>query len=313
MKGTYRLGTVAGIEIDVHYTWMFAFALITWTLARSWFPADYPGWSTPTYWLTGAVSAVLLFGSVLVHELAHSLVALTKGMPVRNITLFIFGGVSNIGGDTRSAGDEFQIAVVGPASSLALSAICIAVLRLGLVGDDSPAEAIIYYLAIVNLLVGIFNLAPGFPLDGGRVLRSIIWRLTNSESRATEWASTVGIGFGWLLIGLGVLSALTIGVITGLWTAFIGWYLKDAAMAVRRGARRTALRDVRVRDVMTSPGSVVGPDISIGVLFDDFMIPFGRRSVPVVDSGLIAGIISLEYVQRVRRDLWEDTPVSSVM
>ncbi len=129
MNGAYKLATVAGIDIGVHYTWLFAFALITWTLAGSWFPSDYPDWAETTYWVTAAVASLLLFGSILVHELAHSLVAIARGMPGRSITLFIFGGVSDIGGDTNSARDEFQIAIVGPASSLLLSSAGLLLVR----------------------------------------------------------------------------------------------------------------------------------------------------------------------------------------
>ena len=313
MNGAFRLGTVAGIEIDVHYTWLFAFALITWTLAGSWFPTDYPDWNAPTYWLTGAIAALLLFVSILVHELAHSLVALARGMPVQSITLFIFGGVSNIGGETRSAGAEFQIAIVGPVSSLALSLLCFIALRSGVGGDDSPVEAILFYLVIANLLVGVFNLMPGFPLDGGRVLRSIIWTVTGSWSRATELASTVGIGFGWLLVAAGLLDAVMVSVVSGVWIAFIGWFLKDAALSVRRRARRMSLREAPVRATMSSPGSAAGPEVFIATLVDDFMIPFGRRSVPIVEAGRVVGIVTIQDAQRVRRDLWEGTPASAVM
>lgn len=313
MKGAFRLGTVAGIEINVHYSWLFIFALITWSLANSWFPADFPDWNPITYWLTGATAALLLFASVLVHELAHSLVALAKGMPVRNITLFIFGGVSNIGGESRSAGDEFQIAIVGPVSSLMLSAACFVALRSGVGGSDSPVTAILFYLAIANLLVGVFNLMPGFPLDGGRVLRSIIWRVTGSMSRATRLASTVGIGFGWLLVAAGLLEAVMVSVMSGVWLAFIGWFLKDAALAERRRARHMTLREAPVSAVMSAPGPVVGPNTLIATLVDDYMIPLGRRSVPVVEAGRTIGIASLRDVRHVRRDLWEETPVSEVM
>ena len=313
MRGAFRLGTIAGIRIGVHYTWLFAFALITWTLASSRFPAVYPEWNESTYWLTAAIAALLLFGSALVHEMAHSVVALARGMPMRSITLFSFGGVSDIGGETRSARDEFQIAVVGPVSSLALALIFFFALRSGVGGDDSPVEGILFYLTVVNLLVGVFNLLPGFPLDGGRVLRSVIWSTTGSMSRATEIASTVGIGFGWLLIALGVLEALTLSLFAGLWMAFIGWYLKDSATSVRNGARRRSIREVPIRSVMSQSGSVVDPNALIATLVDDFMIPFGRRSVPVVEAGQVVGIVTLEDVQRVRRDLWEVASVSAVM
>ena len=234
MKGVFKLTTVAGVDIGVHYTWLFAFALITWTLASNWFPSDYPHWHAYTYWVTAILAALLLFASLLVHEMAHSLVAIARGHVVRGITLFIFGGVSDIGSKTRSAWDEFLIAFVGPMSSLALSLAGFLALRAGVGGGGSPVEGILIYFTLANLLVGLFNLLPGFPLDGGRVLRSIVWATTGSMSRATAIASMVGIGFGWLLISGGVFIAITDDVVSGLWMGFIGWYLKDSAIAVRR-------------------------------------------------------------------------------
>ncbi len=318
MKGAFRLTTVAGVDISVHYTWLFAFALITWTLASNWFPSDYPHWTQYTYWITAAMAALLLFGSVLVHELAHSLVAIARGHKVRGITLFIFGGVSSIGGETRSARDEFLIAFVGPMSSLALSLAGFLALRAGVGGEDTPVEGLLIYFTLANLLVGLFNLLPGFPLDGGRVLRSIIWATTGSMSRATAIASMVGIGFGWLLISGGVFIALTDDVVSGLWMGFIGWYLKDSAAAVRRSERRSVrtrgtLDGVLVSEVMSPPFRPVEQGTSIAELVDDYLIPLRRRSAPVIMGGRIAGVVTLEDLEGVHRDLWKETPVSAVM
>jgi Zn-dependent protease len=318
MKGAFRLTTVAGVDISVHYTWLFAFALITWTLASNWFPSDYPHWTQYTYWITAAMAALLLFGSVLVHELAHSLVAIARGHKVRGITLFIFGGVSSIGGETRSARDEFLIAFVGPMSSLALSLAGFLALRAGVGGEDTPVEGLLIYFTLANLLVGLFNLLPGFPLDGGRVLRSIIWATTGSMSRATAIASMVGIGFGWLLISGGVFIALTDDVVSGLWMGFIGWYLKDSAAAVRRSERRSVrtrgtLDGVLVSEVMSPPFRPVEQGTSIAELVDDYLIPLRRRSAPVIMGGRIAGVVTLEDLEGVHRDLWKETPVYAVM
>ncbi len=319
MKGAFRLTTVAGVDIGVHYTWLFAFALITWTLASNWFPSDYPHWAAYTYWVTAMLAALLLFASLLIHELAHSLVAIARGHVVRGITLFIFGGVSDIGGETRSARDEFLIAFVGPMSSLSLSLAGFLGLRAGVGGGGSPVEGILIYFTLANLLVGLFNLLPGFPLDGGRVLRSIIWATTGSMSRATAIASMVGIGFGWLLISGGVYSIIiTDDVVSGLWMGFIGWYLKDSAVAVRRSEHRSVrprgtLDGVLVREVMSPPSRPVEQGMSIAELVDDYMIPFRRRSAPVIVSGRFAGIVTLQDLEGVRRDLWKETPVSAVM
>ncbi|HCV28104.1 MAG TPA: site-2 protease family protein [Dehalococcoidia bacterium] len=311
MKGAFNLVTVAGIPIGVHYTWLFVFALITWTLAGSRYPADYPDWEAATYWVTAASAALLLFASILVHELAHSLVAIARGMPVRSITLFIFGGVSNIGGESRSAWDEFVIAIVGPGSSLGLAAAGFLALRAGIGGEDSPIEGVLVYFTLANFLVGLFNLLPGFPLDGGRVLRSIIWGATGSGYRATMIASSIGIGFGWLLVGAGVLSVLTYDVMLGLWVGFVGWYLKDSATGGRRNARRSWGAPVSV--VMSPPVQPVDPWTTISALVDEYMIPFRRRSVPVLTSGRIVGIVTLQDLEGVARDRWSETTVAEVM
>ena len=207
MKPSFRLGRIAGVEIGIHYTWLFAFALIAWSLAEGFFPGYFPGWSIGAYWLTGAVAAVFLFLSVLVHELAHSFVAKAKGLPVQGITLFIFGGVSNIGGEAAKAKDEFVIAIVGPLTSLVLSGLSWVLYRV-LPGQDGPLVAILSYLSLINLMLAGFNLLPGFPLDGGRVLRSILWGTTGSLTKATRIAASVGQAFGWLLIAWGVYQVL---------------------------------------------------------------------------------------------------------
>lgn len=312
MKGAYKLVTIAGIEIGVHYTWLFAFALFTWTLAMSWFPSDYPDWHPATYWVTAAVATLVLFGSVLVHELAHSIVAITLGMPVHGITLFIFGGVSNIGGDSRSARDEFLIAVVGPVSSITLSVIGILALRGGVGGDDTPVEGVLIYFALANMLVGIFNLLPGFPLDGGRVLRAIIWAFTGNVTRATRVAAGVGIGFGWLLVGAGAITAISGDLLSGLWMAFIGWYLKDSAIAVRRTATPHPA-ELPVRLAMMPPGRPARPDTPLDIVLRDFMLPFERRAIPVVYDYRVVGLVTFSDLQKVDQSQWPYTRVSDVM
>src|SRR5713226_3916285 len=179
MPGSFRIGKIAGIEIDINVSWIIILVLLSVSLATGWFPQLYPGWSTATYWIVGLISALLLFVSVLLHELAHSLVARRRGLPVKNITLFIFGGVSNIEQEPTSPGVELQVAVVGPVVSLLIGLLAY-LLQLPLRGTRSPLAATLGYLAYTNVLLGIFNLVPGFPLDGGRVLRSIVWRISGS-------------------------------------------------------------------------------------------------------------------------------------
>src|SRR5215831_8260104 len=216
MQGSLRLGRIAGIDIRIHYTWLFAFLLITWSLASGFFPTSNPGLGATTYWGIGAISSVLLFVSVLAHELSHSLVARARGLKVDSITLLIFGGISTITSDPSRAVDEFLVAVVGPLTSLVLAGLFWA-LETASGSDGGALGAILGYLAFANLLLGLFNILPGFPLDGGRVLRAIIWGITGNVQRATDIASYVGQGFGILLIFWGVARLLAGDVLGGLW------------------------------------------------------------------------------------------------
>ena len=231
-QGSFKLGTIDGIDIRIHYTWLLAYLLIAWSLAMGYFPMSGESASSVTYWALGAVAALLLFVSVLLHELAHSLVARARGLRVDSITLFIFGGVSTISGEARTARDEFLIAVVGPLTSLALAGLFWAIENV--LPAETATGAIAGYLASANLLLGLFNLVPGFPLDGGRVLRSIIWAVTGDMVRATRIASYVGQAVAVVLIAWGAVSALRGDVFGGLWIGFIGWFLNSGAQEARR-------------------------------------------------------------------------------
>src|SRR5260370_13814853 len=193
MPGSFRIGRIAGIDIFIHVSWLIMIVLLTWSPASGWFAVLYPGWSTITYWVVSFIAALLLFVAVLAHELAHSLVARARGLQVKNITLFIFGGVSHIEQEPQTPGVEFQMAFVGPLTSLVLGAVAY-LLLLAIAHHTSPLAAILRYLAVTNILLGIFNLIPGFPLDGGRVLRSIVWNLIGSLRIAPRISTHVGVG-----------------------------------------------------------------------------------------------------------------------
>src|SRR5437773_892797 len=228
MPGSFRIGKIAGIDIDINGSWMIILILLTVSLATGWFPQLYPGWSTATYWITSFISSLLLFVSVLLHELAHSFVARRRGLPVKNITLFVFGGVSNIEKEPGSPGVEFQMAVVGPLTSLLIGGL--AYLLFLLLGQNtSPLAAILAYLAFANVLLGIFNLIPGFPLDGGRVLRSIVWKMSGNLRKATRVVTIVGEIIAYLFILVGIWLFFNGNVIDGLWIGFIGWFLLSSA------------------------------------------------------------------------------------
>ena len=313
MSASFRLGHIGGLEIGIHYSWPFALVFITWSLADGFFPANYRGWTTATYWTTGALAALLLFASVLVHELAHSFVARARGLPVQGITLFIFGGVSNLQAEPRKARDEFAIAIVGPLASLLLGGL-FAGLWVLLSGQGRPLEATLFYLALGNVLLGIFNLVPGFPLDGGRVLRSVVWGVTGSARKATNIATIVGQVVGYLLIGLGVLQALYVDVLSGLWVALIGWFLSTAASSSRRQVpMEQAVHDLPVRAVMDAAPQWIVPHVTVDALVSDHFLRRGVRACPVVEGGRLVGIVSLTDVKETAQERWPLVTVGDIM
>ncbi len=313
MKGSFRLARIAGIDIGIHYSWILVFVLITWSLAAGYFPEVYPGWAMWTYWITAAVAALLLFVSVLLHELAHSLVAKSRGLPVKSITLFLLGGVSNLESEPEKPGVEFAVAIVGPLASVVLAGIFWAVDFFGL-APSGPVSATVEYLVAINVLLAAFNILPGFPLDGGRVLRSIIWGTTNDLKKATNIASVVGQVFGWLMIVGGVLMALTGNLLSGIWLAFIGWFLNGAAEASRRELEmRTMWLNVLVSSVMNERVETVDQTSSIENLVNEVYVKKGVRVAPVTEDGRLLGIITLSDIKRVPADEWRNTPVSSIM
>ena len=301
MKASFRLGKIAGLEIGIHYTWLLAFALITWTLAEGFFPDAFPGWSLVTYWATGAISALLLFVCVLVHEMAHSLVARSRGLPVAGITLFIFGGVSTLSAGPRSAWEEFAIAVVGPLTSLVLAAV-FGGAYLAVSGLDSPITAILAYLALINTMLGLFNLLPGFPLDGGRVLRAIIWGTTRSFYKATRIATGVGQIVAFLFIAWGVWQVLTGDVLSGLWIAFIGWFLNSAASDSRQETLvQETLRGVRVSEVMDHQPEVITPSMAVDVLVREYFMGRGKRPCQCTRTASLWALSALPMSRGMRR------------
>jgi Zn-dependent protease len=240
MSGSFRIGKIAGIEIDINWSWIIILVLLTVSLATGWFPQLYPGWSTATYWITSLIASVLLFVSVLLHELAHSLVATRNGLKVKNITLFVFGGVSNIEQEPKTPGVEFWMALVGPLTSLLIGAVCY-LLFLPLRGTRSPLEGILFYLAVANILLGLFNLIPAFPLDGGRVFRAIVWKITGNLQTATRAATISGEVFAYLFILAGIWLIFAGDVLDGVWIGFIGWFLLSAAQSANTQGRCSPL------------------------------------------------------------------------
>jgi len=312
MQGSWKLGSIGGISIYLHYTWLLAFFLIVWSLALGYFPMSGEATGSVTYWVLGAVAAILLFASVLVHELGHSFVARALGLRVDNITLFIFGGVSNITREPRTARDEFLISVVGPVISLVLAALFWAIGQV--LAPGSAVSAIARYLASANLLLGLFNIVPAFPLDGGRVFRSIVWAVTGDMVRSTQIASYTGQLIAFALIGWGVLQALGGDVFGGLWTGFIGWFLNSGAEASRQQASaENILARVPVTSVMDAAPETVSPALAVTDFVVEHVLGHHQRALPVIDDGQLVGIVSITDARHLGQDAWPTTKVGDVM
>jgi Zn-dependent protease/predicted transcriptional regulator len=303
MEASIRLGEIRGIPVGLHYSWFIVFGLLTYSLAVGLFPTLYEDWAPETYWITAALASILLFVSVLLHELGHSITAQRKGIPVRSITLFIFGGVASIGEESETAGDEFAIAIMGPVVSVAI-AVLSGVLWLTVGPFQEQAAAIFMYLALVNTILVLFNMIPGFPLDGGRVFRAIIWGWTGSLTTATRIASTTGvfIGYGFMILGIFFVFQVPI---TGIWMIAIGWFLQNAAdQAYRQHQLRRTFEGVRVSQLMERNPITVSAFVTLEELVDRFMLGRNLRGLPVVDEDVLAGIVTLTDIKDTPREEW---------
>ena len=313
MKPSIRLGKIAGINVGIHYSFFGILLLVSWSLSQGLLPDRFPGWSVATYWATGIVAALMLFASVLVHELAHSVVAKARGFDVEGITLFLLGGVSNLRSDARRPRDEFVVSAVGPLTSFALSLVFWAAL-LSLQERQSPIAALAWYLALINLLLGAFNLLPAFPLDGGRVLRSIVWALTGSLPKATNLASFIGQGFGLLLILAGAIEVFGGSYWEGLWIALIGWFLHGSAGASRREVSLSAdAIGVLVKEVMDADPVTIAPDRSISDAVYGYFLGRGSHALLVCEGDRLLGIISLTDIRRIPQIRWSAVRVVEEM
>jgi Zn-dependent protease/CBS domain-containing protein len=327
MKSSFKLGRIAGIEIGIHYTWLIVFGLIAWSLAMGLFPAVVPGSSNVTYWLWAVLASLLLFVSVLLHELAHSLVANSRGLKVSSITLFIFGGVSNLQGEPPDAKTEFYMAIAGPLTSLVLAAILWGIcFSMGVRGSplailtgnypllNSLGAALIYYLSSLNLILALFNLIPAFPLDGGRVLRSIIWEANKDLTKSTNIAAMVGRYFGWAMIAYGVFTLVQGDILGGLWIAFIGWFLAGAAGASRRQVRlRSELTGVLVKEVMNRNPVTINPATTVEAVVRDVFLGCHCDAALVSKDHQPLGMVTVDEVKKVPQDQWVYTAVEQIM
>ncbi len=313
LQNGFFLGRIAGIPIYVDYSWFIIFILLTYALAAGYFPQIFPTHSPVTHWLLGAVASLLLFASVLIHELMHSVVARRNNIPISGITLFIFGGASQMTDEPGSAAAEFKMAIVGPLTSLVMAVIFYAIARLAATQDCGVLlVGLSFYLTVINLVLAVFNLVPGFPLDGGRVLRSIIWRITGDLTRSTRIASYVGIGVAYTLIFFGILSVLG-GNISGIWLVLIGWFLQNAAQqSYQQLLIRRSLGEVKVRQIMTREVITVPADITLDHLVEDYFFRYKHAAFPVSKDERLVGLVVFNDIKDVSRDHWSGTTAGQI-
>ena len=313
MRNTLSLGRIFGIEIKLDYSWFIIFALVVWSLADYYFPTTHPGQPVGTYWAMGAVTALLFFTSVVMHELAHSFVSQAQGVPVRDITLFIFGGAAQISEEPRSARDEFLMALAGPATSLVIATLFGALWLVSL-SASSLLHALAGWMAWINVALALFNLIPGFPLDGGRVFRAIVWAVTGNLQRATQIATGLGRVVAYSFIFWGIWQIFSGNWINGLWIAFIGWFLLNAATAsYQRVALQEMLAGHTAREVMMTDCPHIPSGLTLDMLVDQVVLPSGRRCFPVMEGDQVRGLLTLHLIKKVPRKRWATTRAEEVM
>jgi Zn-dependent protease/CBS domain-containing protein len=310
MGSALNIGKLFGIQLRLHFTWIIIFVFLTVLLVS-------PNWLSPLWWVAGIITCLLFFASVVAHELAHSLVGRANGIPVKSITLFIFGGLAQMAREATRPGAEFKMAVAGPICSLVIGCL-FGVLWVFTPGMIEPIAIMIQWLAYINIALAIFNLIPGFPLDGGRVFRSLLWQITGNYQRATRIATQVGRVIGYLFILGGILIAFLrpwgLNWFTGLWLAFIGWFLENAASASYRQAQwRETLHRFTASQVMTSDYPVVPFDITVSRLVQEYGFVSERHFFLVANEDKLEGVLTLHNIKSVSQNNWDFTQVKEIM
>lgn len=311
MYGTrWSLFRLLGIPINVDASWLVILALLTWSLVTI-FAEAVTGLSTPAYWFMGLSAALAFFTCLVLHELGHALVAQSMGIPIRGITLFLFGGVAELAGQPKSAKAEFLMAIAGPAVSLVLAA---GFWVLSGLGWAKPVEVVLEYLAMINLAVLVFNLIPAFPLDGGRVFRSLLWGATGNLRRATYYASLLGQGFAWLLIWMGVLNLFAGHLLQGVWLGLIGMFVNNAARAsYQQVIVRQLLQGEPVSRFMNPQPIVVPLNLDLRTWVEEYVYRHHRKMFPVSSNGHLAGVIATDALARFPREEWDRHTVAEAM
>lgn len=321
MPGSILVARILGIDIRIHLSWFLIFGLILFTLSDSFLPAVRPAWSDEKTLLVAAIAAFLFFGSVLAHELAHAIVARAYRMPVSSITLFLLGGVANLAKEPPSARAEFLMAIAGPAMSLLIGGLGLGLAAL--VGANigtffllDPVEVVASYIGVINLALAVFNMIPGFPLDGGRVLRSIVWAIAGDRAKATRIAARGGQIVAGLLFMVGIArSVMDRDPFSGVWMALIAYFLYTAASgSLEQEKIASSVAGVRVSDVMSTTFRAVPPGVRLGELVDQHVLPFNARAVAVVASdSILRGLVSIADLRKVAQRDWPTTPVEAIM
>jgi Zn-dependent protease len=317
MQAQIRLGRIFGIEIGLHYSWLIIAVLIATSLAGH-FRAEHPSWESTVIWTMAIMTAFLFFVAIILHEFSHAAVARLRGLPVRSITLFALGGIAQIGKEAGDAKTEFWMGIAGPIASALIGVLCLAIAWfLGwtfAVEPATPLMAMLVWLGYINIGLAVFNMVPGFPMDGGRVLRAAIWWITGNAAQATRAAAATGqvIAFGFIL--LGVLRFFAGAGLDGLWIAFIGWFLLSAAQAASAQAELTeTFRGVRVADLMARDCTPVDGNTDLRTFVHEFLLHSGRRCFLIVEKGQFAGLITVNEVKAVPQSRWPFTTVYDVM
>ncbi|MFH1386225.1 MAG: site-2 protease family protein [bacterium] len=315
MKKSIKVFSLFGIPIEINYTWFIIFSLVTFTLARGYFPATNPNLPIVLYWLLAFTSSLLFFTSLLAHELAHSLVAIRNNLPIKGITLFIFGGVAQLEEEPASPAVELRMAIAGPAMSFFLSILFYSLTEFFFyIRLPNYIISITNYLFIINLFVGIFNLVPGFPLDGGRVFRALIWHFSHDLRRATAIASFFGKVIAILLMAMGLINFWSNSFISGLWLIFIGLFLMEAAeTSYRQVAMKKFLSGVKVGSLMTKNIVTIPPTITIDKLVEDYFFRFRFSSFPVMEEDQLIGLVTLHDIKELGRETWPNTTAREIM
>ena len=312
MGSSIKIGRLFGVDIGVHWSWIFIFLIVTWSFATGVFDDFYPGWTDAQKWIGGGIVAIVFFLSVLAHELSHAIVSNRTGLPVRSITLFVFGGVANLDRDPDNAKQEFTIAIVGPLTSLLLGAMFA-----GLWAATRPfnegVAGILANLALINVSLAVFNMLPGFPLDGGRVFRSLVWLRNKNRLRATKYASMLGEWIAYGVMAIGAVE-LILGYFTGLWMLFIGFFLRNAAtQSYQQMLVESTLTGIFVRDVMRADFDTVGPETTLEELVQEHVLRKNTRCFAILAAGDFAGLITLTDVRSHPREEWAKTSVYRAM